>query len=296
MNFDEIYSSKLALVEDALKKLMERHKECPPTLFKAMNYSLFAGGKRIRPILLLSAHELVGGNIEESMALACGLEMIHTYSLIHDDLPAMDDDDLRRGMPTNHKVFGEGMAILAGDALLNLAYEVFLENAMKYPYKLERHVRAAFVIARAAGLHGMIGGQVADLEQEGKDVQPDMLYYIHTHKTGALIEAAVMAGAILEPIEGDVEDAVAKYGQKLGLAFQIVDDILDVTGDAASMGKNPSRDEARQKATFPALYGLGESRRMARDLIEEAVSHLERFGKDAYFLKEIAYYVLKRQK
>ncbi|MCM8900886.1 polyprenyl synthetase family protein [Caldicoprobacter algeriensis] len=296
MNFDEIYSNKLALVEDALKKLIVRHEDCPPTLFKAMNYSLFAGGKRIRPVLLLSAHELVGGNVEESMAVACGLEMIHTYSLIHDDLPAMDDDDLRRGMPTNHKVFGEGIAILAGDALLNLAYEVFLENAMKYPHKLERHVRAAFVIARAAGLHGMIGGQVADIEQEGKDIHPDMLRYIHTHKTGALIEAAVRAGVIIEPIERDVEDAVAKYGQKLGLAFQIVDDILDVTGDAASMGKNPSRDEVRKKATFPALYGLEESRRMARDLIEEAVSHLERFGKDAYFLKEIAYYVLKRQK
>ncbi|MFO7294500.1 MAG: polyprenyl synthetase family protein [Caldicoprobacter sp.] len=296
MNFDEIYSNKLELVESALKKLMERHRDCPPTLFRAMNYSLFAGGKRIRPVLLLSAHELVGGDIKESMALACGLEMIHTYSLIHDDLPAMDDDDLRRGMPTNHKVFGEGIAILAGDALLNLAYEVFLENAMKYPHKLERHVRAAFVIARAAGLHGMIGGQVADLEQEGKDVQPDMLYYIHTHKTGALIEAAVRAGAMLELIEKDVEDAIAKYGQNLGLAFQIVDDILDVIGNVTDMGKNPSRDEKRQKATFPALYGLEESKRMAQDLIEQAVSHLERFGKDAYFLKEIAYYVLRRQK
>ncbi len=296
MNFDEIYSNKLALVEGALKKVMERHQDCPPTLLKAMNYSLFAHGKRIRPVLLLSAHELVGGKVEESMALACGLEMIHTYSLIHDDLPAMDDDDLRRGMPTNHKVFGEGIAILAGDALLNLAYEVFMENALKYPHKLERHVRAAFVIAKAAGLHGMIGGQVADIEQEGRSVQPDMLYYIHTHKTGALIEAAVRAGAILEPIEQEVEDAVAKYGQKLGLAFQIVDDILDVIGDAASMGKNPSRDEKRQKATFPAVYGLEESKRRARDLIEEAVSHLEPFGKSAYFLKEIAYYVLKRQK
>jgi len=296
MNFDEIYSNKLTLVEEALRKLMESHRDCPPTLFRAMNYSLFAGGKRIRPVLLLSAHELVGGRVEESMALACGLEMIHTYSLIHDDLPAMDDDDLRRGMPTNHMVFGEGMAILAGDALLNLAYEVFLENAMKYPYKLERHVRAASIIARAAGLHGMVGGQVADIEQEGKDVQPDMLYYIHTHKTGALIEAAVRAGAVLEPIERDAEDAIAKYGQKLGLAFQVVDDILDVTGDAASMGKNPSRDEERQKSTYPALYGLEESRRIARDLIEEAVSHLERFGNHADFLREIAYYVLKRQK
>ncbi|MBM7581298.1 geranylgeranyl diphosphate synthase type II [Caldicoprobacter guelmensis] len=296
MNFNELYNNKLALVEDALKRLMEQHGDCPPTLLKAMNYSLFAGGKRIRPVLLLAAHELVGGNIEESMALACGLEMIHTYSLIHDDLPAMDDDDLRRGMPTNHKVFGEGMAILAGDGLLNLAYEVFLENAMKYPHKLERHVRAAFAIARAAGIHGMIGGQVADLEQEGKEVKPDVLFYIHTHKTGALIEAAVRAGAILEPIGEDVEDAIAKYGQKLGLAFQIVDDILDVTGDAASMGKNPNRDQAHQKATFPALYGLKESQRMAQELIDQAVSHLDCFGKDAGFLKELARYVLKRQK
>lgn len=296
MNFDEIYSNKLELVEVALKKLMEEHRDCPPTLLKAMNYSLFAGGKRIRPVLLLSAHELVGGNIDESMALACGLEMIHTYSLIHDDLPAMDDDDLRRGMPTNHRVFGEGMAILAGDALLNLAYEVFLENAMKYPHKLKQHIKAAFAIAKAAGIHGMIGGQVADLEQEGRDIRADALLYIHTHKTGALIEAAVRAGALLEPIEEDAEEAIAKYGQNLGLAFQIVDDILDVVGDAASMGKNPSRDERRKKATFPALYGLEESRRMARDLIEEAVGHLERFGKEACFLKEIAYYVLRRQK
>jgi len=296
MTFNEIYNSRLVLVEDALKKLMSRYGECPPTLFKAMNYSLFAGGKRIRPILLLSAHELVGGNLEESMNLACGLEMIHTYSLIHDDLPAMDDDDLRRGMPTNHKVFGEGMAVLAGDALLNLAYEVFLENAMKHSQKMERHIKAALIIANAAGLHGMIAGQAVDLEQEGKAIQPEVLNYIHTHKTGALIEAALRAGAALELVDQKAENAVGIYGQKLGLAFQIVDDILDITGDAVNMGKKTSRDQARKKNTYPAMYGLQKSQCLARELIEQAISQLDYFGNRAYFLKEIGYYIIKRQK
>ena len=295
MNFREEYNKKLTLVEDALKRIMEGYSACPPTIYKAVKYSLFAGGKRIRPVLLLTAHEMVDGDIEESMDLACGLEMIHTYSLIHDDLPAMDDDDMRRGIPTNHKVFGEGIAVLAGDSLLNMAYEVFLKNSLRYPDKIMNHIRAVSIIANAAGVHGMIAGQVVDSEMEGKPAQPEILHYIHTHKTGAMIEASLKAGLALEDAEQRAYDAISEYGKRLGLAFQIVDDILDVTGDAESMGKTPKSDEARHKVTFASVYGLEESRRMAEQLVEEAVSQLDYFGNKADFLKEIAYYTLRRR-
>ncbi len=295
MNFREEYNKKLALVENALEKIIERYSSCPLTIYKAVKYSLFAGGKRIRPILLLTAHEMVGGNTEESMELACGLEMIHTYSLVHDDLPAMDDDDMRRGMPTTHKVFGEGIAVLAGDSLLNMAYEVFLDKSLRHPGNLRNHIKAVSVIAAAAGVNGMIGGQVVDLEMEGKPAQPEILDYIHTHKTGALIEASLKAGIVLENTEQKAQEAIAEYGRKLGLAFQIVDDILDVVGDEDSMGKKPKRDEGRKKLTYTAVYGLEKSQRIAEELIEQAVSQLDYFGDKANFLKEIAYYILKRR-
>jgi len=295
MDFREEYSKKHTLVENALKRILERYNDCPATIYEAVKYSLFAGGKRIRPVLLLSAHEMVDGDLDESMDLACGMEMIHTYSLIHDDLPAMDNDDMRRGKPTNHKVFGEGIAVLAGDSLLNMAYEVFLENSLRYPDKLLNHIKAASIIANAAGIHGMIGGQVVDLEMEGQPAEPEILHYIHTHKTGALIEASLRAGLALENVENEAHTAIAGYGKRLGLAFQIIDDILDVTGDAAKMGKKTRSDEAHKKVTFTVVYGLEKSRRMAEELIEQAVGELDYFGKKAQFLKEIAYYILRRQ-
>ena len=264
-------------------------------LFEAMRYSLMAGGKRLRPVLSLAVCDMLGGDMEDVLPFACAIELIHTYSLIHDDLPAMDDDDMRRGIPTNHKVFGEGIAVLAGDSLLNMAYEVFLKNSLRYPDKIMNHIRAVSIIANAAGVHGMIAGQVVDLEMEGKPAQPEILHYIHTHKTGAMIEASLKAGLALEDAEQRAYDAISEYGKRLGLAFQIVDDILDVTGDAESMGKTPKSDEARHKVTFASVYGLEESRRMAEQLVEEAVSQLDYFGNKADFLKEIAYYTLRRR-
>jgi len=274
---------------------MEEQRACPETIIKAMKYSLFAGGKRLRPILMLSAHELVGGDLKESLPLACGLELIHTYSLIHDDLPAMDDDDYRRGVLTNHKVFGEGMAILAGDALLNLSYECMLENAMKYPQRLENHLRAIKCIATAAGVQGMIGGQAVDLEWENKETDPEVLEYIHEHKTGALIVASLMAGILLENCGFDVQKSIESYGRAIGLAFQITDDILDITGSLEKLGKKPGRDEAKRKATFPQRYGLEKSRQMAEQLVEKAIEELKGFDHKADFLKELARFILLRQ-
>lgn len=295
MDFHRLYTEKKTRIEDTLKTLIDSYRSYPPTIFKAMEYSLFAGGKRLRPVLVISAHQLVGGNLEESLAMACGMEMIHTYSLIHDDLPAMDDDALRRGIPTNHKVFGEGLAILAGDALLNLAFEVILKNALKYPNNLENHVKAGFIIATAAGVEGMIGGQVVDLEYEGKLPEPDTVEYIHSHKTGALIEASLKAGVVLEGVDEKTEKAISQYGKRLGMAFQITDDILDIKGDISKLGKKLGRDKVKEKATFPAVYGLEKSQNMARELIEQAVVDLNQFGKSADFLREMARFVINRQ-
>jgi len=295
-DFNAAYNEKLHRVNNSLAEIMSTKKDCPGFLAEAMKYSLFAGGKRLRPVLVLAANELAGGNGAASMPLACALEMIHTYSLIHDDLPAMDDDDYRRGIPTNHKVFGEATAILAGDGLLNLAYETMLDGCLKNPAGISRYVRAAAIIAAAAGIEGMIGGQAADVASEGKDVEASVLSYIHKNKTGALITAALHAGAALECDDPAVLGAVVKYGKAIGLAFQITDDILDVEGDFENTGKSTGSDERRGKATFPARYGLEGSKKAARELIQQALEALAPFGEKGWFLARLAKSMLDRKK
>jgi geranylgeranyl diphosphate synthase type II len=273
-------------------------------LLKAIEYSLHSGGKRLRPVLFLSAYELACQNNTNNnirirdnavLAMACALEMIHTYSLIHDDLPAMDNDDYRRGIPTNHKVFGEAMAILAGDGLLNLAYEVMLEHIPKESELLFRYVKALLIIARSAGISGMISGQSADIENQGKPLCEDTLHYIHTHKTEALITASLQAGALLGHDSPELFNAVTGYGKALGLAFQITDDILDITGDIAQLGKNTGKDEKLGKQTYPARYGLERSKNLARKYIYQAVSYIDVFGVKAEFLKVLALNILNRK-
>ena len=292
--FDRQYNQLMGLINDYLYNLLGKMERYPGIIYDSIEYSLFAGGKRLRPIILLSIHRLLGGNIEESMPLAGGLEMIHTYSLIHDDLPAMDNDDYRRGIPTNHKKFGEGIAILSGDALLNLAYETMLENALLYQDRLVRHIKAINAIAQAAGIRGMIAGQVVDLENEGKKVTADTLKYIHDHKTGSLFMASILAGIILEDPPDYISRALKEYGSSLGLAFQVVDDILDVTGNSREMGKQTGRDKDKGKATYVDKYGLDGSRSIAKELYERAVDQLAIFGSGGNFLSELARFIVNR--
>lgn len=295
MDFQSAYQEKLLLVNEALAQVIHSNKKVPDTLQNAIGYSLLAGGKRLRPILLLAANELAGGDGRVCLPLAVSLEMIHTYSLIHDDLPAMDDDDYRRGKPTNHKIFGEAIAILAGDGLLNLAYEVMLKCALETPENMQAYLKAATIIAEAAGILGMIGGQTADIEQEGKSAEEGMLDYIHTHKTGALITASLCAGVVAQDCPQKMLQDVESYGKSLGLAFQITDDILDVTGDPEKLGKSSGSDSRKEKLTYPARYGLNASIKMAKMEIDQAVSSLASYGTHKGFLIDLARSIAKRQ-
>lgn len=263
---------------------------------EAMRYSLLAGGKRVRPILLLSAAEAVGDPGTKLLPAACALECIHTYSLIHDDLPAMDDDDLRRGRPTCHKVFGEAIAILAGDGLLTYAFELLAHPTVRRSLDPGLQNEAIFLLARAAGVSGMVGGQTADVLREGKTVDEETLAYIHRHKTGALIQASVEIGGLLGGGDQSQVRALMAYGSALGLAFQVVDDLLDVEGDVARMGKPVGSDLRREKATYPALYGLEETRKQARRLLHEALSALEPLDHRSDPLRAIARYVVDRDR
>lgn len=265
-------------------------------IYKAMRYSLMAGGKRLRPVLALTVCTLLDGDMEDVMPYACGLEMIHTYSLIHDDLPAMDNDDFRRGSPTSHKVFGEAMAILAGDALLNRAFEVMLGYSLEKGDKLESRLKAIGTIAAAAGAEGMIGGQVVDLQSEGRPISGETLEYMHRCKTGALISAAVLSSAVLCGAGKSEFDALGKYASCLGLAFQIKDDILDVEGTQEMMGKAAGSDTSNQKSTFVTLYGLDESKKRLRKATADALGSLEIFGGKAGFLRMLAEYVESRDR
>ncbi len=260
-----------------------------------MRYSLFAGGKRLRPILALAAAETVGGRIADALPLACSLELIHTYSLIHDDLPSMDDDDLRRGKPTSHKVFGEALAILAGDALLTEAFHLLTRPDLMRDVSPRRRLRAINQVARAAGSYGMVGGQVMDIASQGQKIESHLLEYIHSHKTGALIAASVCTGAIIGGASPSQYKALNRYGEKLGLAFQVIDDLLDVQGEEKKLGKAVGKDQAKGKATYPALFGIAESRRMAEVLVEEALGRLQLFTGRANPLREIARFILKRK-
>ncbi len=296
MDLKSYLKERCRLVDEALDRYLPREDELPSSLHRAMRYSVFAGGKRVRPILMLAACEAAGGNIDQTMAAACAMEMIHTYSLIHDDLPAMDDDDFRRGNPTNHKVFGEATAILAGDALLTEAF-ILLSNP-EVGADLAPRERLAVIqeIARCAGSHGMVGGQVVDMESEGKkDIDLPTVQYIHTHKTGALIKASVKAGAILGGAGKAELAALTRYGEQIGLAFQIADDILDIEGTTEEIGKDAGSDEERGKATYPAVVGLADSKRRAAELTDMALAALDLFDAKADPLREIAQYVVYRK-
>ena len=285
--------NRRAMVDAALDRVLPPETAAPPRIHEAMRYSVLAPGKRLRPILVIAGAEAVGGHAEAVLDTACALELIHAYSLIHDDLPAMDDDDYRRGRLTNHKVFGEAMAILAGDALLTLAFRLVAENAARVAPGAVGMVVAE--VADAAGTDGMVGGQVVDIESEGKVISGEMLDYIHLHKTAALIRVALRVGAVLAGGREEVVDAISRAGEALGLAFQIVDDILDVEGNLAELGKTAGSDERKQKATYPSLHGLPASKARARELIEETKRLLLPLGPAAEPIRALADFVLERR-
>ena len=293
---DQYLKEKKSQVEATLDRLLPSLEEEPRQLHESMRYSTMAGGKRLRPILAIAAYELCGGAGDAILPPACGLELIHTYSLIHDDLPAMDNDDLRRGQPTNHKVFGEAMALLAGDGLLTEAFR--LMTAMKLPESIPAQalLRTIGLIAAAAGYQGMVGGQTVDIEYTGKKVDPSLLQFLHTRKTGALITAAVAAGAILGGGSEAQIRALTAYGESIGWAFQIADDILDVEGDSKLMGKGTGGDVRKQKITYPAVVGLEQSKKLKKELIAQAITALGPFGAGAEPLRHLANYIIERKK
>jgi geranylgeranyl diphosphate synthase type II len=294
LRIEEFIRRRGRLVERALERWVPGTDEFPPLVHKAMNYSLFAGGKRLRPILALAGAEAVGGRAADALPLACSVELIHTYSLIHDDLPSMDNDDLRRGKPTSHRVFGEGPAILAGDALLTEAFRLLARSDLMKNVPPARRLRVIYHIAHAAGSVGMVGGQVMDISCQGKKIDKHLLEYIHSHKTGALIAASVYAGGLVGGASPKEGRALLSYGEKLGLAFQITDDLLDIHGEPRKLGKSVRKDQAQGKATYPALIGVSESRRQAEVLLNGAIAHLRFFDHKADPLREIARFVLKR--
>jgi len=265
-----------------------------PTLVRAMRHSLLGGGKRLRPILTIAAAEAVGGDARSVLPFACALEMVHTYSLIHDDLPSMDDDDLRRGQPTCHVVFGEAVAILAGDALLTEAFRIMAAAALGRAPNKARALQAINEIAAAAGARGMVSGQVADLEAERREPDLATVEFIHVRKTGALLLASVRAGALLSGAGTRVLRALSVYGEALGLAFQVADDILDAEAPTSVTGKHRGRDQARHKMTFPAVMGLGAAKQRARELLDQAIGAVQGFDRRAQPLREIAGYVVAR--
>lgn len=290
-SIDETLREMRSHVNAELDRSLRSVPGCPPRLLEAMRYSLSAGGKRLRPILVLLACEACGGEPKRAVPAACAIEMVHTYSLIHDDLPAMDDDDLRRGRPTNHIVFGEALAILAGDGLLTLAFEILARDLSPAA------VAAACCadLARAAGMAGMVGGQVADLEAEGRaSGSLDELEAIHRRKTGALLSSALSMGARVAQADAETVERLVEYGRCLGLAFQITDDLLDVRGNAASLGKAAQKDASRGKLTYPSLLGEEESLLRARALLADACRCVEPLGERGQRLEALAQFVLER--
>lgn len=294
MNLTRYLEERRRLVDRALKRVLAEQEKPPRTLDKAMRYSLFSGGKRIRPILALASGDAVGAPLEHVLPFACAIEMIHTYSLIHDDLPAMDDDDLRRGKPTNHIMFGEGMAVLAGDGLLTEAFRVMAEGALRNGQNQAAALRALREVAAGAGAAGMVGGQVADLESENKKATKPLVEYIHTRKTAALIRASVRAGALVGGARPKPFARLDRYGAALGLAFQVADDILDVEGGTDKTGKRTGRDAELKKVTYPAAVGIDRAKRRARELLDEALDALRPLGPPAEPLRQIATFVVER--
>lgn len=293
MAFKEDLKTKSAYIEDLLKQYMPKEEGYQKTIFEAMNYSLSSGGKRLRPILTLESAKIIGGDVKEVIPFCVAIEMIHTYSLIHDDLPAMDNDDFRRGKPTNHKVFVDGMATLAGDALLNYAFEIMLKESLGKENSDVR-LKAIYEIARGAGIYGMIGGQVVDIESENKSIEKEKLDFIHMNKTAAMIIGCMRAGAIMgNACEDDLQN-ITKYAKNIGLAFQIVDDILDIVGDEKALGKPVGSDIENHKSTYPSLIGLDESKKVATDLIKEAKDSIRKISGESRFLEDLADYIISR--
>lgn len=293
MNFLDELKIKQRKIEFRLMDLINNEDtEVPCSIVEAMRYSLLAGGKRIRPVLALSIYEALGGCSDEILNMACSLEFIHTYSLIHDDLPAMDNDDLRRGKPTNHKVFGEAMAVLAGDGLLNYAFEIVFNEIISNGFDA-RYVSAGNIIAKAAGIKGMIGGQVIDIENENKKIDIDTLCRMHHKKTGALIEASCMLGCVLSG-KLEYESKVIEFSKNLGIAFQIIDDILDYSGDVKKLGKNTGSDKDNNKCTFVNILGMEESKKLANDYSEISKDAALRIDK-SNFLFNLTEYLLHRE-
>ena len=294
MNFKEELKNRVVNIEDLLNEYMPKVEGYQKTIFDSMNYSLKAGGKRLRPILTLEACKLVGGNEKDAYPFAVAIEMIHTYSLIHDDLPALDNDDLRRGRKTNHKVYGEAMAILAGDGLLNYAYEIMLRESLSKG-EPEKYLKAINEIAKASGIYGMIGGQVVDIESEGKSIDMEKLDFIHMNKTAAIIIGCMRAGAIIGGASEEELANVTKYAKNIGLSFQIVDDILDIVGDESKLGKKVGSDIDNEKSTYPSLIGLEKSKETANKLIAEAKMSIDYINKDSEFLNNLADYIVDRE-
>ncbi len=294
MDIKSYLKDKQALVDTFFKAYFIKQHH-PPVLQEAMLYSLFAGGKRIRPILALAAYETCGGDPRDIVPYASTLELIHTYSLIHDDLPAMDNDDLRRGKPTNHKVYGEAVAILAGDALLTEAFSILSDPSLSSRISVPHLMGALREIALASGLDGMVAGQVQDMLSENQESDAETLQFIHSHKTGALLRASVRIGPILYGSDQASLDALTAYGNSIGLAFQVIDDILDIEGDTEEMGKTAGSDEKINKMTYPRFYGMQKSKDIARNLITDAKEALSLFSAKADPLREIADYLLTRR-
>jgi len=294
MELNNYLAERKKYIDKVLDEILLDSNIEPGVIHEAMRYSVFAGGKRLRPILCLAACEAVGGSLEAVSKVACALELIHTYSLIHDDLPAMDNDDLRRGKPTNHIIYGEANAILAGDALLTYAFQIISQQGLDFANKVAL-LQVSKEIAEASGTLGMIGGQVVDIISEGQTIDIKTLEYIHNHKTGALIKASVRAGAILGGGTDEEVDNLTTYATNLGLAFQITDDLLDIIGDETKLGKPIGSDDKNEKATFPGLFGIEKSQQMAREAIDKAVNSLNCFGKKAEPLRLLAIYLLNRE-
>ena len=291
MNLKSYLVSRGKLVDQALDRFLPKEKIKPATIHRAMRYSLFAGGKRLRPILSLAAAEACGGAVREAIPLACAVECVHTYSLIHDDLPCMDNDDFRRGRPTCHKVFGDGIAVLAGDALLTVAFEIVAKSKGWPRYDVRALVRE---LALASGSLHLIAGQVVDLESEGKKLTGDELKFIHLAKTAALLTSSIRLGAMSANATPVQLRALTTFGRSLGLAFQVIDDILDVTQTSEKLGKSAGKDIAAQKATYPSVFGLEKSRAEAHRLTRAALAAIKPFGEKAAMLRALADYLLQR--
>lgn len=295
MKIEKYLTEKSKIVDATLNKYLPKSSVYPSIIHQAMRYSVLAGGKRIRPILVIMAAEVTGGYCKRVLPTACAMELIHAYSLIHDDLPCMDDDDYRRGKLTNHKVYGENIAVLAGDGLLTYAFGLINKNKEISGIKAQNVLKALEIIANAAGTFGMVGGQVVDILSENKKINLPVLQYIHTHKTGALICASLQSGAVLSQASSEEYKALTKYGENLGLIFQIVDDILNVTGDAKKLGKSVGSDAARKKVTYPSLYGIKESKEKVEELRTKAKNCLKVFGAKGVLLSQLVDFIIERE-